>query len=51
MGYDLDGVGFEFRQEQEIFLFSETPSSAVRLSQTPLQWVSALFPGGKAADP
>jgi len=35
-------------RRQEIFLFSITYRHALGTTQPPLQWASALFPGGKA---
>jgi len=47
--YGLDGVGFNFRQRQEIFLFSKTSRRAVRPTQLPVKWVPYLILVNKAA--
>ena len=45
--YGLDVLGFEPGWGQEFFL--SCPSRRVlRLTQPPVQWVTALFSGGKA---
>jgi hypothetical protein len=41
-----DDLSFEFRQEEELFLLSETSSLVVRLTLPPIQWVWGQFPRG-----
>jgi len=47
--YGLDGVGFDFQQRQEIFLFSKTSRPPVRPTQLPVKWVPGLIFVSKAA--
>jgi hypothetical protein len=44
--YGSDGPGIESRRERD---FSHTSSPILRSTQPPIQWVPALFSGGKAA--
>jgi len=46
-GYRLDRPGFQSQQAKR--LFCKTSRLALGPTQTPIQWVSGLFPGGKAA--
>jgi hypothetical protein len=46
-GYGLGGPGIESRLGRD---FSHPPGPAVRPTHPPVQWVPALFPGGKAAE-
>jgi hypothetical protein len=39
MGYALDGVGFDFRQREENFLFSINFKTAMGPNLPPIQWV------------
>jgi hypothetical protein len=48
--YGMDCVGFDFRQRQEIFLFSKTSRLAVRPTQLPVKWVPGLIHVSKAAE-
>ena len=45
--YGLDGPGFESRQGNEAFVFSDRPRPAVRPTHPPIKLVPAL-PGGQA---
>ena len=47
--YDLDGPGFESRQEEEMFFFSKTSKQAVVQTQHPIQWEPGFSTGVKAA--
>jgi hypothetical protein len=49
IGYGLNGLGFEFRQGQEIFVFSKTSRPSLGPTQPPIQWVPGFFLRGKAA--
>ena len=40
--YGLDGPGFEFRQGNEAFFFSDRPRPTVRLTHPPIQLVPAF---------
>ena len=44
--YRLDGPGIEFRWGRD---FRHTSRPALGLTQPPIQWVTGIFPGGKAA--
>jgi hypothetical protein len=44
--YGLDGPGIESRWGRD---FPHPSGPALRPTQSPIQWVSGLFPGGKAA--
>ena len=44
--YGLDGPGIESRWGR---VFPHPFRPALRLAQSPIQWVLGLFPGGKAA--
>jgi len=44
--YGLDDPGFEFRWGWD---FPHLSRTALAPTQTPIQWVSGLFPGSKAA--
>ena len=46
----LDGPGFESRQAQKIFLFSEKSSPALRYSKPPIQYVPVFYPGRLIAE-
>jgi hypothetical protein len=35
----LDDLGFEFWQVENIFLVSETPALALRLTEPPVRWI------------
>jgi hypothetical protein len=41
------GPGFDFRQEQETFTLSITPTTSLGLTQPPIQWILGCFPGVK----
>jgi hypothetical protein len=41
MGYGLEGPGFDFRQGQEIFLYSNKTMSILGLTQPPIQRVQS----------
>jgi hypothetical protein len=45
-GYGLDGPGIESRWGRD---FPNTSKQALGPTQSPIQWESGLFPGGKAA--
>jgi hypothetical protein len=47
LGYGLDGVEFELRWGQEIFLFSKTFKPALGPTQPPIQCVSGFCTGVK----
>jgi hypothetical protein len=48
MSYGLDSPGFDSWLGQEIFLCSTVARTAMRLTQSPIQWVpGALSPGVK----
>jgi hypothetical protein len=48
-GYELDdrGVGLPSAGKGKNFLFSTSPRPALESTQTPIEWVPGLFPGGK----
>jgi hypothetical protein len=50
LGYGLDGLGFKFWQEQEIFLFSKASRTNSAVHPKPHnKWVPRFFPRGNAA--
>jgi hypothetical protein len=48
LGYELDGPGFETRQEEDMFFFSKTSKQAVVQTQPTVQWELGFFSEVKA---
>ena len=44
LGCELYDPGFQFRQGQEVFLFSKASRPAMGPTQTPVQWIPGVFP-------
>ena len=47
--YALEGIGFEFQQEKEIFCSPKPIRQALGPTKSPIQWVPGFSPSGKVA--
>jgi hypothetical protein len=46
LGYELDGPGFEIRQEEDMFFFSKTSNQAVVQTQPTIQFGTGISSWG-----